>query len=118
MKFGLKETTIQKICGVFAKYPQVEKAVIYGSRAKGNYKNGSDIDLTLYGGKDLTQNILSKMLWEIDDLLLPYTIDLSIFHNLSDPDFIEHIQRVGMVFYQKEPRRGLKAVNDQARQNQ
>ena len=50
--------------------------MIYGSRAKGNYKNGSDIDLTLYGGKDLTLNILSKMLREIDDLLLPYTIDL------------------------------------------
>lgn len=107
MKFGLKETTIQKICGVFADYPQVEKAVIYGSRAKGNYKNGSDIDLTLYGGKDLTLNILSKMLREIDDLLFPYTIDLSIFHNLSDPDFIEHIQRVGMVFYQREPRKVL-----------
>ena len=105
MKFGLKETTIQKICGVFAEYPQVEKAVIYGSRAKGNYKNGSDIDLTLYGGKDLTLNILSKMLREIDDLLLPYTIDLSIFHNLSDPDFIEHIQQVGMVFTKENPAR-------------
>ncbi|MEK6730263.1 MAG: nucleotidyltransferase domain-containing protein, partial [Planctomycetota bacterium] len=114
MKFGLKETTIQKICGVFADYPQVEKAVIYGSRAKGNYKNGSDIDLTLYGGKDLTLNILSKMLREIDDLLLPYTIDLSIFHNLSDPDFIEHIQRVGMVFYQREPHKVLKAAKDPA----
>ncbi len=44
LRFGLKETTIQKLCGVFAKYPQVSKAVIYGSRAKGNYKNGSDID--------------------------------------------------------------------------
>lgn len=118
MKFGLKETTIQKICGVFAEYPQVEKAVIYGSRAKGNYKNGSDIDLTLYGGKDLTLSILSKMLREIDDLLLPYTIDLSIFHNLSDPDFIEHIQRVGMVFYQREPRKVLKAAKDPARQIQ
>lgn len=118
MKFGLKETTIQKICGVFADYPQVEKAVIYGSRAKGNYKNGSDIDLTLYGGKDLTLNILSKMLREIDDLLLPYTIDLSIFHNLSDPDFIEHIQRVGMVFYQREPRKVLKAAKYPARQIQ
>ena len=57
-RFGLKETTIQKICGVFAKYPQVEKAVLYGSRAKGNYKNGADIDLTLNGGADLTLQML------------------------------------------------------------
>jgi hypothetical protein len=39
---------------------------------------------------------------EIDDLLLPYTIDLSIFRDLSDPDFIDHIQRVGLVFYDKQ----------------
>ncbi|MFN8388475.1 MAG: nucleotidyltransferase domain-containing protein [Anaerolineales bacterium] len=100
-RFGLKETTIQKLCGVFAKYPQVSKAVLYGSRAKGNYKNGSDIDLTLHGGADLTLNVMYKILDEIDDLLLPYTIDLSIYRTLSDPDFIDHIQRVGITFYDK-----------------
>ncbi|MBI5080319.1 MAG: nucleotidyltransferase domain-containing protein [Chloroflexi bacterium] len=101
MRFGLKEITIEKICGVLAKHPQVDRAVIYGSRAKGNYKNGSDIDLTLHGGEDLTMNILAKIMTEIDDLLLPYTIDLSIFHDLSDPDFIDHIQRIGLTFYEK-----------------
>ncbi|MBI4630559.1 MAG: nucleotidyltransferase domain-containing protein [Chloroflexi bacterium] len=101
MRFGLKEITIEKICGVLAKHPQVDRAVIYGSRAKGNYKNGSDIDLTLHGGEDLTMNILAKIMTEIDDLLLPYTIDLSIFHDLSDPDFIDHIQRIGITFYEK-----------------
>ena len=101
MKFGLQETTIAKICSVFARYPQIEKAGIYGSRAKGNYKIGSDIDLTLYGGKDLTMEVLYKVMTEIDDLLLPYTIDLSIFHDLSDSDFIDHIQRVGVTFYDK-----------------
>lgn len=101
-RFGLKETTIEKICAVFAKFPQVEKAVLYGSRAKGNYKNGSDIDLTLYGGSDLTLNVLYKIATELDDLLLPYTIDLSIFGQLTDPDFIEHIQRVGLVFYERK----------------
>lgn len=101
LRFGLKETTVEKLCGVFAKYPQTEKAVIYGSRAKGNYKNGSDIDLTLHG-KDLTLNVLYNILQEIDDLLLPYTVDLSIYHDLTDPDFIEHIQRVGLVFYERE----------------
>ena len=101
MKYGLKNSTIQKICGVFARYPQVEKAVLYGSRAKGNYKNGSDIDLTLCGGADLTLKVLYKIMEEIDDLLLPYTIDLSLFDNISDPDVIEHIQRVGVTFYEK-----------------
>jgi len=101
-RFGLKEITIQKIRGLFAKYPQVKKAVLYGSRAKGNYKNGSDIDLTLYGGKDLTLNVLCRILDEMDDLLLPYSLDISIAHHIHDPDVIDHIQRVGVVFYDRE----------------
>jgi len=101
LRFGLKETTIEKICGLLAKYPQVEKAVLYGSRAKGNYKNGSDIDLTLYGREDLTLNMLYRIMNEMDDLLLPYSFDLSIFHQINDPDVIDHIQRVGVVFYER-----------------
>lgn len=102
LSFGLKEATIQKICAVFAHYSQVEKAVLYGSRAKGNFKNGSDIDLTLCGEADLKLDVLYKIIEELDDLLLPYTIDLSIFRNISDPDVVEHIQRVGVTFYEKE----------------
>jgi predicted nucleotidyltransferase len=74
---------------------------LYGSRAKGNYKNGSDIDLTLRGGADLTLNVIYKILDELDELLLPYTIHLSIFDDISDPDVSEHIRRVGVTFYEK-----------------
>ena len=101
LRFGLKETTIQKIGNALSHYPQVEKAILYGSRAKGNYKNGSDIDLTLRGGTDLTLNVLYRIMDELDDLLLPYTIDLSIYNHISDHDVIEHIQRVGVTFYSK-----------------
>ena len=102
MKYGLPEPAIQELCAVFARYPQVEKAVLYGSRAKGNYKNGSDIDLTLYGGNDLTLRVLHSIANALDDGPLPYTIDLSIFRDLSDPDVVEHIQRVGVTMYEKE----------------
>jgi len=105
MKYGLQEATIQKVCAVFVRYPQVEKAVLYGSRAKGSYRNGSDIDLTLLGGKDLTLDVMYKISNELDDLLLPYKIDLSIFHDISDPDVMEHIRRVGVMFYEKEDQR-------------
>ena len=100
-RFGLKEATIHNICAVLARYPQVEQAILYGSRAKGNYKNGSDIDLTLRGGADLMLPVLYKIMDELDDLLLPYTIDLSIFNGIGDPDVIAHIQRVGITFYRK-----------------
>jgi predicted nucleotidyltransferase len=100
MRYGLSDGTIQKIHAVLKDYPQVDQAILYGSRAKGSYKNGSDIDLTLRGER-LTLNVLYKILTDLDDLLLPYTIDLSILNDISDPDMIEHIQRVGVSFYEK-----------------
>lgn len=100
-RYGLSGATIQKICAVFVRYPQVEKAVLYGSRAKGTYKNGSDIDLTLCGGSDLTLDTLCRIRDELDDLLLPYAIDVSIFRDLGDPAVVDHIQHVGVPMYEK-----------------
>ncbi|MGI4804075.1 MAG: nucleotidyltransferase domain-containing protein [Janthinobacterium lividum] len=100
MKFGLKPETIEKINSVFIKHPEVEEVIIYGSRAKGNYRNGSDIDITLKG-ESLIDSILSKVSWDIDDLNTPYLFDISIFSKLNSPDLEEHINRVGKVFYQK-----------------
>lgn len=102
MRYGLSDATIQKICATLRRHPQVERAILYGSRAKGNYKNGSDIDLTLRGSSGLTLHLLYKILDDLDDLLLPYTIDLSIYDQINDPDLIEHIQRVGVTLYEKE----------------
>lgn len=102
LRFGLNEKTIRQICGVFANYPQVEKAILYGSRAKGNYKTGSDIDLTLCGGAELTLGVLYKIMDDLDELLLPYTLDLSIFMQINDPDVIGHIRRVGVIFYETQ----------------
>ena len=100
MKYCLPDTAIRQICAVLGRYPQVDRAILYGSRAKGNYKNGSDIDLTLRGSTRLTLNVLYKILDDLDEMLLPYTIDLSIFDQIDDRDVIEHIQRVGVVFYE------------------
>lgn len=101
MKFGLQEQTIQKIHSVLSNYPQVKKAIIYGSRAKGDYKHGSDIDLTLCGGSDLNLKVLYGIMEEIDDLFLPYSFDISISHQIADPDVLGHIQRVGQTFYER-----------------
>ena len=100
MKYGLSDRTLQKIRGVFSHYPQVEKAILYGSRATGAYRNGSDIDLTLCGAA-LTHSVLSQIDTELDDLLLPYTIDLSIFHQIDNPTMIDQIQCIGVNFYEK-----------------
>lgn len=101
MKWGLSEKSINSINSILEKFPAVEKAVLYGSRAKGNFRTGSDVDLTLFG-KDLNSDIQFKIALELDDSFLPYKFDLSIFSQLEDPEFIDHIKRVGVVFYEKK----------------
>lgn len=103
MNHGLPIETVNLIRGVLASYPAIEKATLYGSRAKGNFKPGSDIDLTLHGAA-LTSRLLAEIAEALDDLLLPYTIDLSIFDTLEHAELKEHIERVGLVFYQKPVR--------------
>jgi predicted nucleotidyltransferase len=98
MKYGLPEHTVDQICAVLAQHPAVERAVLYGSRAKGNYRAGSDIDLTLFGSA-LTPAECATIAEALDDLLLPYSIDLSLFAELRHPELEAHIQRVGVVFY-------------------
>ncbi|HIJ81860.1 MAG TPA: nucleotidyltransferase domain-containing protein [Desulfuromonadales bacterium] len=105
--FGLSGSTIDKICSVFARHPEIEQAILYGSRVKGNFKSGSDIDLTLRGGPDLTQVVLYVTIQELDDLMLPYTIDISLFQTLNDHDLMEHIQRVGVVVYERKSERSV-----------
>jgi type I restriction enzyme S subunit len=96
--FGLKSHDLTKIWSVFMLHPELDKAIIYGSRAKGNYKPYSDIDLTLVG-KDLNLSLQNKIENELDDLLLPYKFDISIYNTIANSDLVDHINRVGKEFY-------------------
>ncbi len=100
-KSGLNQNIINQINNIFAKYPQIKKVMLYGSRAKGNYKKGSDIDLSMFG-EDLTYKIQLDVFDDLDELLLPYTIDLSVFDYLDNANLRDHIERVGVVFYERE----------------
>lgn len=99
-EFGLKSEHVKAIQQIFVFCRGIEKAIIYGSRAKGNYKHGSDIDLTLIA-PDLKLSDLLNLEVELDELLLPYKIDLSLYHQIENKDLLEHIERVGIVFYQR-----------------
>jgi len=100
MRFGLSQEAIREIQGVLALYPEVEKAILYGSRALGTFKPGSDIDLTLTGEK-LTHNHLLGIMSDLDDLLLPWMIDLSLLSDLDNPELRNHVQRVGQTLYER-----------------
>lgn len=100
MQFGLNDNEINKMRQVFASFPEIEKVIVFGSRAKGNFKAGSDIDLTLLG-KDVNLSLLNQINTRLDDLEMPYTFDLSVLERVKNKDVIDHINRVGKMFYIK-----------------
>lgn len=99
-KYGLKMAEIVAIQNVLKLFPHLKKAIIYGSRAKGNFRPGSDIDLSLQGN-NLNYQDLVAIENCLDELLLPYTIDLSIYDLIDNSDLIDHIDRVGIEFYHR-----------------
>jgi predicted nucleotidyltransferase len=98
---GLSGVVVGRILNVLRHYPQIEEAVLYGSRAKGNYRAGSDIDLTLRG-HEIDLKLMNRISNELDDLLLPYSFDLSMFDQIENEELLDHIARVGVVFYCKD----------------
>ncbi|MDC7218892.1 MAG: nucleotidyltransferase domain-containing protein [Spirochaetales bacterium] len=98
--FGLSEEIVESLKSVFLLYEEIEKVVIYGSRAMGNYREGSDIDITLIGD-DLDWRELVALENKLDDLMLPYELDISTFDELENPDLLEHINRVGKILFQR-----------------
>jgi len=100
--FGLDTDTLKKIKQVFSNFENIDKVIIYGSRAKGNYRKGSDIDITLLGENLNLNNSLYQIDEKLEELELPYTFDISIFSHIDNEYLREHIQRVGKVFYQKK----------------
>ncbi len=98
MKFGLSQTTLEKLNSVIERFPEIDEAIVYGSRAKGDYREGSDIDLTLIGN-GLDHDLLLTLMVEVDTLMLPYKIDLSILSQIKNNDLIGHIKRVGQRLY-------------------
>jgi predicted nucleotidyltransferase len=96
--FGLPAPAVQAIREVFRQHPAVRQAIVYRSRAMGRHRPGSDIDLCLQG-EALALDEQFRIEQELDDLLLPYKIDLSLARSIENPSLIEHIRRAGRPFY-------------------
>jgi uncharacterized protein len=100
-EFGLLEADMRAIVFVLKKYPKVDKAYLFGSRAKGNFKNGSDIDLALQGF-ELNFDTLSQISYEFnEETTMPYKFDVLNYHTIQEPDLKDHIDRVGIEVYSR-----------------
>jgi len=98
MKFGLTNEDIKYIQGVLKRYPQIQTALVFGSRAMGNQKKGSDIDIAIVGDIDLT--LLGKIKSSLDeDIPLPYFFDVVDYQSIENPDLKKHIDQHGSTIY-------------------
>jgi uncharacterized protein len=98
--FGISEKSFQLLQETFVLYPQVEEVIIFGSRAKGNYKKESDIDLAIKGNK-----CSPSLAWRLqshfnEELPIPYMVDVVDYNSLEHQELREHIDRVGVRFYE------------------
>lgn len=115
-QFGLPTDVIERIRAALAGFDQIEVATLYGSRAKGTYKPGSDIDLTLITVGELQNSFLNRVAIALEDLDLPYSFDISLLKHIDNPNLIDHINRVGIEFYNAEAYAAEKRRRVEARQ--
>jgi predicted nucleotidyltransferase len=102
MQFGLPDHTLKAIRTILVKYSNIQSAILYGSRAKGNYKTGSDIDITLQVDDTFCYTDLLQVIGDFDDSDIPYMVDVSDYRKLQDENLRDHIMRVGKFLYKKE----------------
>jgi len=101
MIYGLSEHTIQKLVDVFKRNNLIDAAILFGSRAKGTFREGSDIDIALKGEK-LNVQMLKKIELQVDELMLPYEVNIIIYQTITNQQLIEHIKRAGITIYYKK----------------
>lgn len=99
-KYGLLLTDVERIVSIFKSNLKIDKVVLFGSRAIGNYRPGSDIDIALKGS-DINLNDILNAKTELDKLSLPYKIDIVIFNRIKEQALIEHIERVGISLFER-----------------
>jgi predicted nucleotidyltransferase len=99
-KHGLSERTLEAIHSVLARHVEVEQAVLFGSRAKGTQRRGSDIDLVLKG-PGISFGLVNRIYSELDDLPIPYEFSLVTEEEMTNPEFRAHVERVGLLFYER-----------------
>ncbi len=100
VKYGLMASDIKSIVSILKKNEHIKQIILFGSRAKGNFQEGADIDLALQG-EELNLNDIIDAYLELDDLLLPYKIDLIIFDRIKEQGLIDHIKRVGITLFKR-----------------
>jgi predicted nucleotidyltransferase len=94
---GLSREELRAVRSVFARHSEISRVILFGSRAKGTFRNASDIDLAVSGAGD--DRAVEALALELDELPLPYRFDLKSLERIRNPSLLDHIERVGTPIY-------------------
>ncbi|WP_341835150.1 nucleotidyltransferase domain-containing protein [Chitinophaga pollutisoli] len=100
MKYGLSMTATHKLFASFVSIPEIDEAILYGSRAMGNFHPGSDIDIALKGAL-LDKSKLREIESKLEAMMLPFFIDVSIYHMIRSQELLQHIDEEGKTLYKR-----------------
>ena len=100
---GLNDKECSVLQTLFAANERITEVILYGSRAKGNYKPFSDVDIVLVGN-DISHTDINRLYTSIDESLLPYKFDISLLSSLKNEELVAHIERVGITIYKRNSR--------------
>lgn len=102
MSFGLLPRDLEYITQALQQFPEIETALIFGSRAKGNYKPGSDVDLAIKGER-ITHTTIARLTFLLnEEYPLPYFFDVVHNETIKNPDLVDHIDRVGEIIFTRD----------------
>lgn len=97
--FGLLQNDLNSIIAVITQYPEVTEAVFFGSRVKGIYRTGSDVDIALKG-KKMNAEIITKISYQLnEETTMPYKFDILNYNTIRNSDLAAHINRLGICFF-------------------
>lgn len=99
MTYGISKRDLDEITDALRKFPEIKEAVLFGSRAKGNYKSGSDIDIAIKG-RAIDHACVSELSYILnEETSLPYFFDIVHYEGITEREFVEHIDRVGIKLF-------------------
>ncbi|WP_319574671.1 nucleotidyltransferase domain-containing protein [uncultured Desulfobacter sp.] len=101
-KINLPQKTINQLIKIFSAYPEIEKVIVFGSRAMGNEKPGSDVDLAISGLKVTSELVVKIHSYLEEETLFPYFFDCLHFETLTNPDLRSHILEYGKILYHRD----------------
>ncbi|MCX7998542.1 MAG: nucleotidyltransferase domain-containing protein [Leptospiraceae bacterium] len=102
MKYGLKQEQLQEIVEFLSRYPQIEKAILFGSRALGTYKPSSDVDIAIFG-EQADWKLASQLKLDIEEeTYLPYFFDIVSYNSIQEKNLKEEIDKKGVSIYERK----------------